>query len=66
MAVSPTLSELLNAIPSAGKELPGGGFTKGSIYDRVNKALDKMAQQIKATGDENDKAEKNSKQKKKK
>jgi len=40
--------EMLTGIP-AGKELPGGGFTKDSIFDRVDKALDKMARLIKAS-----------------
>ncbi len=53
--------EMLTGIP-AGKELPGGGFTKGSVFDRVNKALDKMAEQIKASS-KDDKPNGNSKAK---
>jgi ATP-dependent Lon protease len=36
---------------SAGKELSKGGFTPKSIFDMVDKALDKMAQQYKAATD---------------
>ena len=53
--------EMLTGIP-AGKELPGGGFTKKSIFDRVEKALDKMAQQIKASS-KDEKSNGNSKDK---
>jgi ATP-dependent Lon protease len=42
--------EILTGKP-AGKELPKGGFTKGSIYDLVDKALDKMAKQYKAAAE---------------
>jgi ATP-dependent Lon protease len=35
----------------AGKDLPKGGFTKGSIFDLVDKALDNMAKKIKESGD---------------
>jgi predicted ATP-dependent protease len=47
--------ELLTGI-SAGEELHGGGFTKGSVFDRVDKALDKLAKQYKEKPDgDNDK-----------
>lgn len=42
--------EILTGKP-AGKELPKGGFTKGSVFDLVDKALDKFAKQIKESGD---------------
>jgi ATP-dependent Lon protease len=45
--------EILTDKPS-GKELKRGGFTKGSIYDLVDKELDRMARQIKVSGDEED------------
>jgi lon-related putative ATP-dependent protease len=34
---------------TAGRELKKGGFTKGSIFDLVDKALDQMARQFKAS-----------------
>ena len=36
---------------AAGKELRSGKFTKGSIYDLADQALDKMAKDIKATSE---------------
>ncbi len=51
--------EMLTGIP-AGKELPSGGFTKDSVFDRVEKALDMMAEQIKASS-KDDKPNGNSK-----
>ncbi len=42
--------EILTGKP-AGKELPKAGFTKGSVFDLVDKALDKMAKEFKE-GDE--------------
>ncbi len=53
--------EILTGIP-AGKKLPSGGFTKNSVFDRVDKALDKMAKQIKASG-KDEKSNENSKSK---
>ena len=53
--------ELLTGIP-AGKELSGGRFTKDSVYDRVDKAMSKMAKQIKASS-KDDKNENDSKSK---
>jgi len=53
--------EILTGVP-AGKELPRGGFTKNSVFDRVDKALDKMAKQIKASAKE-DESNENSKSK---
>ncbi|MCP4705979.1 MAG: ATP-dependent protease, partial [candidate division Zixibacteria bacterium] len=53
--------EILTGIP-AGKELAKGRFTKNSIFDRVEKALDKMSQQIKASSNDK-KSDGNSKSK---
>lgn len=53
--------EILTGIP-AGKELSTGGFTKNSVFDRVDKALDKMAKYMKASPKE-DKSNGNSKSK---
>ncbi len=52
--------EVLTGIP-AGREL-SGGFTKDSIYDKVDKALTRMAQQLKTSSDD-EKESKNSKSK---
>ncbi|UCD94860.1 MAG: AAA family ATPase [Candidatus Zixiibacteriota bacterium] len=44
--------EILTGLP-AGKELRGGGFTRGSVYDKVTRALDNLAKQYRAShGDE--------------
>lgn len=40
--------EILTGKP-AGKELKSGGFTKGSIYDLVDKELDRLARQFKSS-----------------
>jgi ATP-dependent Lon protease len=57
--------EILTGFP-AGEELSKGGFTKDSVFDRVDKALDKMARQYKEAGEgENEKNGKNSAKKKK-
>ena len=47
--------EILTDKP-AGKELKKGGFTKGSMYDLVDMALDRLARQIKGTSDDSDKS----------
>jgi len=47
--------EILTGKP-AGKELKRGGFTKGSVYDVVDKALDELARQYKASSQDNEKS----------
>lgn len=42
--------EILTGKP-AGSEVPKGGFTKGSVFDLVDKALDKLAKQYKVSGE---------------
>ncbi len=55
--------EILTGKP-AGKELPKGGFTPNSIFALVDKALDKMAKQYKASAEgENDQPSKKGKPK---
>lgn len=49
--------EILTGKP-AGKAFPKGGFTKGSIYDLVDKELDRLAKQYKASQDEEGKKSK--------
>ncbi|UCD16618.1 MAG: AAA family ATPase, partial [Candidatus Zixiibacteriota bacterium] len=46
--------EILTGKP-AGRELKGKGFTRGSVYDLVDKALDGLARQYKASAQENEK-----------
>ena len=46
--------EILAGKP-AGKELKKGGFTKGSIYDLVDRVLDRLARQIKVSSEEDGK-----------
>ncbi len=46
--------EILTGKP-AGRELSKGGFTKGSVYDLVDKELERLAKQLKAATDDEDK-----------
>ncbi|MFH2035310.1 MAG: AAA family ATPase [Candidatus Zixiibacteriota bacterium] len=60
--------EILMGKP-AGNELKNGGFTKGSVYDLVDKELDRLAKQLhkSSNGDDDDadKKKKNARKKKK-